>query len=197
MKYGGNHPGSAFEGKYNTEYGIRVDTDEHIYLLRCDAFRMNFYCSCYEGKRLDEHIRRAERGIRFVDYDGEDLFRIPAVKTAGKVKMAETARRLEAARRVKILRIAETSRAAETARIAEAVRTAKAVRTAETARMAETVRSLPRRREEIRGRLKKRGPAKVRVNAVLSSTEAFYKVYPDLKEGDGMYVAPEKWVKIW
>ena len=77
VKYGGNHPGSAFEGKYNTEYGIRVDTDEHIYLLRCDAFRMNFYCSCYEGKRLDEHIRRAERGIRFVDYDGEDLFRIP------------------------------------------------------------------------------------------------------------------------
>lgn len=40
-------------------------------------------------------------------------------------------------------------------------------------------------------------PAKVRVNAVLSSTEAFYKVYPDLKEGDGMYVAPEKRVKIW
>ena len=35
-------------------------------------------------------------------------------------------------------------------------------------------------------------PAKVRVNAVLSSTEAFYKVYPDLKEGDGMYAAPEK-----
>ena len=40
-------------------------------------------------------------------------------------------------------------------------------------------------------------PAKVRVNAVLSSTEAFYKVYPDLKEGDGMYAAPEKRVKIW
>ena len=40
-------------------------------------------------------------------------------------------------------------------------------------------------------------PAKVRVNAVLSSTEAFYKVYPDLKEGDGMYVTPEKRVKIW
>lgn len=40
-------------------------------------------------------------------------------------------------------------------------------------------------------------PASIRVNAVLSSTDAFYRVYPDLKEGDGMYVAPEKRVKIW
>lgn len=40
-------------------------------------------------------------------------------------------------------------------------------------------------------------PAKVRVNAVLSSTDAFYKTYSELQEGDGMYVAPEKRVKVW
>lgn len=40
-------------------------------------------------------------------------------------------------------------------------------------------------------------PAKVRVNAVLSSTDAFYKAYPELKEGDGMYTAPELRVGIW
>lgn len=40
-------------------------------------------------------------------------------------------------------------------------------------------------------------PAKVRVNAVLGATEAFYKAYPEIKEGDKMYVAPEKRVKIW
>lgn len=40
-------------------------------------------------------------------------------------------------------------------------------------------------------------PGKVRVNAVLSSTDAFYKAYPELKEGDGMYLAPEKRVKVW
>lgn len=40
-------------------------------------------------------------------------------------------------------------------------------------------------------------PAKVRVNAVLSATDAFYKAYPEIKEGDAMYVAPEKRVKIW
>jgi len=40
-------------------------------------------------------------------------------------------------------------------------------------------------------------PAKVRVNGVLSATDAFYKAYPDIKEGDAMYVAPDKRVKIW
>ena len=39
-------------------------------------------------------------------------------------------------------------------------------------------------------------PAIVRVNAVLSSCEAFYETY-DIKEGDGMYVAPEKRVSRW
>lgn len=39
-------------------------------------------------------------------------------------------------------------------------------------------------------------PNKVRVNAVLSSCDAFYRIY-DIKEGDGMYVAPENRVGIW
>ncbi len=40
-------------------------------------------------------------------------------------------------------------------------------------------------------------PSKVRVNAVLGATDAFYKAYPEIKEGDAMYVAPQKRVKIW
>ena len=39
-------------------------------------------------------------------------------------------------------------------------------------------------------------PDKIRVNAVLSSCDAFYEVY-DIKETDGMYVAPEDRVGIW
>ena len=39
-------------------------------------------------------------------------------------------------------------------------------------------------------------PNKVRVNAVLSSCDAFYEVY-DIKKSDGMYVAPENRVGIW
>ena len=36
----------------------------------------------------------------------------------------------------------------------------------------------------------------VRVNAVLSSTDAFYKAF-DVKEGDGMYVEAKERVKLW
>jgi putative endopeptidase len=39
-------------------------------------------------------------------------------------------------------------------------------------------------------------PNKIRVNAVLSSCDAFYKIY-DISETDGMYVAPEDRVGIW
>jgi putative endopeptidase len=39
-------------------------------------------------------------------------------------------------------------------------------------------------------------PNKIRVNAVLSSCDAFYKIY-DIKESDKMYVAPEDRVGIW
>jgi putative endopeptidase len=39
-------------------------------------------------------------------------------------------------------------------------------------------------------------PAEVRANAALSSCDAFYEVY-GIKEGDGMYVAPEDRVGIW
>lgn len=39
-------------------------------------------------------------------------------------------------------------------------------------------------------------PNKIRVNAVLSSCDAFYDTY-DIKESDGMYVSPEERVGIW
>lgn len=39
-------------------------------------------------------------------------------------------------------------------------------------------------------------PNKVRINAALSSCDAFYEIY-DIKEGDGMYVAPPDRVGIW
>ena len=39
-------------------------------------------------------------------------------------------------------------------------------------------------------------PPIVRVNAPLSSCDKFYEAF-DIKEGDGMYVSPEKRVKRW
>ena len=45
-------------------------------------------------------------------------------------------------------------------------------------------------------RLDSHSPDSVRVNAVVSATDAFYTAY-DVQEGDGMYVAPENRVGIW
>ena len=39
-------------------------------------------------------------------------------------------------------------------------------------------------------------PGRARVNAVVSSMDAFYEAF-DIQEGDGMYVAPEDRVGIW
>ncbi len=39
-------------------------------------------------------------------------------------------------------------------------------------------------------------PATIRVNAILATTDAFYEVY-DVKEGDGMYIAPENRISRW
>lgn len=52
--------------------------------------------------------------------------------------------------------------------------------------------------EDIKEQLKndEHSPNKVRVNAVLSSTEAFYSAF-DVKPGDGMYVVPENRVHMY
>ena len=39
-------------------------------------------------------------------------------------------------------------------------------------------------------------PKILRVNAVLSAADAFYETF-EVKEGDGMYVAPEERPRIW
>ena len=39
-------------------------------------------------------------------------------------------------------------------------------------------------------------PAEIRANAVLSCIDRFYEVY-DITENDGMYLPPEKRVRVW
>lgn len=79
QKYGRNQPDSAFQGNYTTEYGFRMDTGSFAYLLRCIPVKgdYNFYCWCFEAKWLDRHLKQAERGIRFIDPNYKELFRIP------------------------------------------------------------------------------------------------------------------------
>lgn len=74
-----NHPDSAFEGNYTTEYGFRIDTANHAYLLRCNPLNgdYNFYCYCFESKWLDRHLQNARNSIRFITPDYKEKFRIP------------------------------------------------------------------------------------------------------------------------
>ena len=70
------------QSKMQTEeeyYGVRVDTEKYAYLLRLNPNKeeYNLYCYCYRRDWLDDHIRQAERGIRFVNSHYKELFRIP------------------------------------------------------------------------------------------------------------------------
>lgn len=77
--FGDKQPDSAFKGNYCTEYGFRVDTDKHAYLLRCNPVKgdYNFYCFCYVSEWLDRHMEKASKGIRFIDPHYNEKFRIP------------------------------------------------------------------------------------------------------------------------
>lgn len=60
-------------------YGVRVDTEKRAYLLRLNPHpgEYNLYCYCYTKKWLDSHLQQAEKGIRFIDPNHKELFRIP------------------------------------------------------------------------------------------------------------------------
>lgn len=79
VEFARNNPESSFKGAYTTEYGFRVDTEKHSYLLRCNPTQgdYNFYCFCYQREWLDDHIDRARRDIRFIDSGYKDLFKLP------------------------------------------------------------------------------------------------------------------------
>lgn len=78
-QYARKYPDSAFKGNYTTEYGFRVDTEKHAYLIRCNPVRgdYNFYCFCYVREWLDKHIEKADQDIRFINSDYKELFRLP------------------------------------------------------------------------------------------------------------------------
>ena len=71
------HPESSFGN--DREYGIRVDTDQYAMLMRLNPNRgeYNLYCYCYVRDWLDQHLNAADRGIRFITPDYQEIFRIP------------------------------------------------------------------------------------------------------------------------
>lgn len=63
----------------NHSYGFRADTEQYSYMLRVNPHKgeYNLYCYCYRRDRLDDHMKRAEKGIRFITPDYKEKFRIP------------------------------------------------------------------------------------------------------------------------
>ena len=75
-KYCHKHPGSSIEPGYN--YGFRADTAHYTYMLRVTPKRgeYNLYCYCYLRQWLEGHMKRAEKGIRFITPHYQEKFRI-------------------------------------------------------------------------------------------------------------------------
>jgi hypothetical protein len=95
-------PDSTFKGSYTTEYGFRVDTEKHAFLIRCNPQQgdYNFYCFCYVSKWLDHHIEEARKDIRFIDSGYKELFRLPdgeqvTITLASGEKLEETCRYID------------------------------------------------------------------------------------------------------
>ena len=70
------------QSRMNTEqdyYGVRVDTEKYAYLLRLNPNKgeYNVYCYCYRRDWLDRHMQQARKGIRFINSNYKELFRIP------------------------------------------------------------------------------------------------------------------------
>ncbi len=66
-------------GVNSTEYIFRAEAGSSSFLLRADPFLKgyDFFIYCYGKDLLDQHMRRAQNGIRFVSLSYEELFRIP------------------------------------------------------------------------------------------------------------------------
>ena len=74
-----DHADVAFAGNSCTEYGFKLKTMEHTYLLRCNPNHgdYNFYLYAYVSRHLEHHLEQAKRGIRFITPGYKELFRIP------------------------------------------------------------------------------------------------------------------------
>ena len=73
------NPEAEFEGNYCAEYGFKVQTPQHTYMLRCNPNYgdYNFYLYAYVARFLEHHMEKAKQGIRFIKPGYKELFRIP------------------------------------------------------------------------------------------------------------------------
>ena len=78
-RYCRQHPEAEMTGNYCTEYGFKLKTVQHTYMLRCNPNYgdYNFYLYAYVGRFLEQHMEKAKQGIRFITPGYKEIFRIP------------------------------------------------------------------------------------------------------------------------
>ena len=59
-------------------WGVRADTENYSYMIRLGPSTgdYNFYIYCYKKDWLNDHIKQARKGIRFIEPDYTEKFRI-------------------------------------------------------------------------------------------------------------------------
>ena len=76
-EYAGKFADSMYSKKDSRECGFRADTERHAYLIRCNPIGGSFDIYCYVAEHLDRHMGNARQGIRFIEPDYKEKFRIP------------------------------------------------------------------------------------------------------------------------
>ena len=69
------HPRMQINEKW---WGVRADTENYSYMIRLGPSTgdYNFYIYCYRRDWLSDHIKQARKGIRFIEPDYKEKFRI-------------------------------------------------------------------------------------------------------------------------
>lgn len=69
---------SRFDGNWTQEYAFRIDHNGFAFLFRLIPMPGDYhvYVHCYRADWLDQHMGKAEAGIRFIDSRYDELFRL-------------------------------------------------------------------------------------------------------------------------
>jgi len=75
-RYCSGHPEGGFNDGF--EFAFRADTARYSYLIRLNPTKSeeNLFIYCYRRDWLDQHMKRAEKGIRFITPNYNEKFRI-------------------------------------------------------------------------------------------------------------------------
>ncbi|MBR1762375.1 MAG: hypothetical protein IJ731_03300 [Eubacterium sp.] len=73
------NPDAHFKGAFGYEYGFRLKTKHYSYVVRMEPFHLgeyDFYVFAYETRWLENHMKKASKGINFISSSYKPLFNL-------------------------------------------------------------------------------------------------------------------------